>query len=137
MDNKTIIDDCIKVFSVNKEIYIHNEDIINEIDKYYENYEDKKTMILHEFIKFVNNRLNTDEKYMKRYMMYKRRELFEWFYSEEFKRQVKDIKELSNIEYYVYLTNKKMREQLLKMENRMMYMMVIIVIMTIINICQI
>ena len=134
MDKKTIIDDCIKVFSVNKEIYIHNEDIISEMDKYYDNYEDKKTMILHEFIKFVNNRLNTDEKYMKRYMMYKRRELFDWFYSDEFKGQVKEIRELSNIEYYIYLTNRKMRERMGMMEQRMNYMMIVIIIMTILNV---
>ena len=61
---KTIIEDCIKVFSVNKEIYIHNENIMNEIEKYYDNYEEKKMIILNEFIKFVNNRVNTDERYM-------------------------------------------------------------------------
>ena len=134
---KTIIEDCIKVFSVNKEIYIHNENIMNEIEKYYDNYEEKKMIILNEFIKFVNNRVNTDERYMKRYAMYKRRELFEWFYSDEFKNQMKDIRvnELSYIEYYVYITNKKMREQIVRMENRINYMLIIFIVMTLMNIC--
>jgi len=136
MENRMVIEDCIKVFTVNKEIYIHNEDIINEMEKYYEKYEEKEIIILSEFIKFVKNRLNMDDRYMKRYEMYKRRELFDWFYSEEFKEKMSEIniRDKSNIEYYVYLSNKKMSNEIKKMKLMIRYMIIVIIVMMMMNV---
>jgi hypothetical protein len=136
MENRMVIEDCIKVFTVNKEIYIHNEDIINEMEKYYEKYEEKEIIILSEFIKFVKNRLNMDDRYMKRYEMYKRRELFDWFYSEEFKEKMSEIniRDKSNIEYYVYLSNKKMNNEIKKMKLMIRYMIIVIIVMMMMNV---
>ena len=73
-----IINDCIKVFNDNKNDYFINLNIVDNIDKYYDNYQDIKNATLTQFINFVKEKTKDNQKY--NYFQLKI-----WFHTNEFK----------------------------------------------------
>jgi len=95
-----IINDCIKVFNNNKEDYFIDLNIVDKIDKYYDNYQDIKNATLTQFINFVKEKTGNNNK------NYNSFQLKIWFHSNEFKSRLRNLRDLSDIEYYIYITNK-------------------------------
>ncbi len=111
-----IINDCIKVFNDNKEDYFVNLNIVNNIDKYYDNYQDIKNATLNQFINFVKEKtINNNNK------NYNSFQLKIWFHSNEFKSRLYNLRDLSDIEYYIYITNKINKNKIIKLENKINY----------------
>ncbi len=118
-----IINDCIKVFNDNKEDYFVNLNIVNNIDKYYDNYQDIKNATLNQFINFVKEKtINNNNK------NYNSFQLKIWFHSNEFKSRLYNLRDLSDIEYYIYITNKINKNKI----NNLYYLFYLF---TFINIC--
>ncbi len=125
-----IINDCIKVFNENKEEFLINLNIIETIDTYYDNYKDITNNILTEFIKFTKNKLNVIKK-----TNYNISILENWFYSDEFKNKLINLRDPSNLEYYLYITNKNNKNKIKLLEKKInllllqswLYMIIIII----------
>jgi hypothetical protein len=109
-----IINDCIKVFNDNKNDYFINLNIVDNIDKYYDNYQDIKNATLTQFINFVKEKTKDNQKY--NYFQLKI-----WFHSNEFKSRLNNLRDLSDIEYYIYITNKINKNKIIKLENKINY----------------
>jgi len=116
-----IINDCIKVFNDNKEDYFVNLNIVNNIDKYYDNYQDIKNATLNQFINFVKEKTINNKNYNSF-------QLKIWFHSNEFKSRLYNLRDLSDIEYYIYITNKINKNKI----NNLYYLFYLF---TFINIC--
>jgi len=117
-----IINDCIKVFNDNKEDYFVNLNIVDNIDKYYDNYQDiKNATLITQFINFVKEKTKDNQKY--NYFQLKI-----WFHSNEFKSRLYNLRDLSDIEYYIYITNKINKNKI----NNLYYLFYLF---TFINIC--
>lgn len=116
-----IINDCIKVFNDNKNDYFINLNIVDNIDKYYDNYQDIKNATLTQFINFVKEKTENNKNY--NYFQLKI-----WFHSNEFKSRLNNLRDLSDIEYYIYITNKINKNKI----NNLYYLFCLF---TFINIC--
>jgi hypothetical protein len=116
-----IINDCIKVFNDNKEDYFVNLNIVDNIDKYYDNYQDIKNATLNQFINFVKEKTVNNKNYNSF-------QLKIWFHSNEFKSRIYNLRDLSDIEYYIYITNKINKNKI----NNLYYLFYLF---TFINIC--
>lgn len=126
-----IINDCIKIFNANKEEYFVNLDIVDKIDNYYDNYEDIINGTLNEFIKFIKEKIEENNK------NYDYIELKELFYSDEFKKRLDNLRDLSNLEYYLYITNKINNKKIKLLENKINYLLFYFVALTILNLFNI
>lgn len=130
-----LLDDCVKIIDKNRSSYIPSEKISNEIDNYYDNYEDIKQSLEDEFIKYVRNKIITDEHSMNRYKTYGLKELEHWFYDDDFKDNLnKNIRDLSNLEYYVYLSNKTNKEKIKDLEFKIFYISFLFIMVCLTNI---
>lgn len=109
-----IINDCIKVFTDNKDNFLIDLNIVDKIDSYYDNYKDITNNILTEFIKFTKNKLNIIEK-----PKYNISILENWFYSDEFKNKLINLRDPSNLEYYLYITNKNNKNKIKLLERKL------------------
>ena len=116
-----IINDCIKIFNENKEDYFIDVNIIDKIDKYYDNYLDIKNAILNQYINFVKEKTINNNNYSSF-------QLKKWFYSDEFKSRLYNLRDISDIEYYIYTTNKINKNKI----NNLYYLFYLF---TFINIC--
>lgn len=116
-----IINDCIKVFNDNKEDYFIDLNIVDNINKYYDNYQDIKNATLTQFINFVKEKTENNKNY--NYFQLKI-----WFHSNEFKSRLNNLRDLSDIEYYIYITNKINKNKI----NNLYYLFCLF---TFINIC--
>jgi len=116
-----IINDCIKIFNENKEDYFIDVNIIDKIDKYYDNYLDIKNAILNQYINFVKEKTINNNNYNSF-------QLKKWFYSDEFKSRLYNLRDISDIEYYIYTTNKINKNKI----NNLYYLFYLF---TFINIC--
>jgi hypothetical protein len=110
-----IINDCIEVFNDNKEDYFIDLNIVDKIDKYYDNYQDIKNATLNQFINFVKEKTGNNNK------NYNSFQLKIWFHSNEFKSRLHNLRDLSDIEYYIYITNKINKNKITKLENKINY----------------
>lgn len=126
-----IINDCIKIFNANKEEYFVNLDIVDKIDNYYDNYEDIINGTLNEFINFIKEKIEENNK------NYDYIELKELFYSDEFKKRLDNLRDLSNLEYYLYITNKINNKKIKLLENKINYLLFYFVALTILNLFNI
>lgn len=126
-----IINDCIKIFNSNKEEYFVNLDIVDKIDDYYDNYEDIINGTLNEFIKFIKEKIEENNR------SYDYIELKELFYSDEFKERLDNLRDLSNLEYYLYITNKINNKKIKLLENKINYLLFSFVALTILNLFNI
>lgn len=106
-----IINDCIKIFNENKDDYLDNLEIVDIIDDYYDNYDDIKNATLNEFVSYVKSKIKVDKPYT--YF-----NLREWFNSAEFKHHLKHLRDPSNLEYYLYITNKNNKNKLRELEKK-------------------
>lgn len=129
-----IINDSIMVIKKNKDNYIPNTSIVNEIDEYYDNYKDIQEFLENKFITYVKNKIASDLHAKNRYLIYGIRELEFLFEDEDFKSTLTDIRNLKNLEYYVYLTNKANKNKINNLEFKLNYLTFILVCITIINI---
>lgn len=129
-----IINDSIMVIKKNKNKYIPNTSIVEEIDEYYNNYKEIQEFLENKFITYVKNKISSDLHAKNRYLIYGIRELEFLFEDEEFKSTLTDIRNLKNLEYYVYLTNKANKNKINNLEFKLNYLTFILVCITIINI---
>lgn len=122
MVESDIVNDCIKVFNDNKDDYFVNLNIVDNIDNYYDNYLDIKNSTLNQFIDFVKEKIkyNNDK-----YTVF---QLKIWFYSNEFRTRLCNLRDVSDIEYYIYITNKINKNKI----NKLYYLFYLF---TFINIC--
>ena len=109
-----IINDCIKVFNDYKDDYFIDFKVIDNIDNYYDNYLDIRNSTLNQFINFVKEKTKDNQKY--NYFQLKI-----WFHSNEFKSRLNNLRDLSDIEYYIYITNKINKNKIIKLENKINY----------------
>jgi hypothetical protein len=110
-----IINDCIKVFNDYKDDYFIDFKVIDNIDNYYDNYLDIRNSTLNQFINFVKEKTKDNQKY--NYFQLKI-----WFHSNEFKSKLYNLRDLSDIEYYVYITNKNNKNKISLLENKINYL---------------
>lgn len=137
MSSKTeadIINECMLVIKRNRNKYIPNISIVDEIDNYYDNYKDIQDSLENKFISYVKNKIATDLHAKNRYSIYGIKELEFLFEDEEFKSTLNDIRNLTNLEYYLYLTNKTNKDKIEKLEFKLNYLTLIFVIITIVNV---
>ena len=109
-----IINDCIKVFNDYKDDYFIDFKVIDNIDNYYDNYLDIRNSTLNQFINFVKEKTENNKNY--NYFQLKI-----WFHSNEFKSRLNNLRDLSDIEYYIYITNKISKNKIIKLENKINY----------------
>jgi len=131
MTEADIINDCIDIVKRNKYNYIPKIEIKTEIDNYYDNYKDIYDALEHEFITYVKTKLNESHYLSERYRLYGKKELEYWFLDdEEFKGSMTKIRNLSNLEYYVYLNNKVYSSKINCLEAKINYLSIVFIIFT-------
>lgn len=110
-----IINDCIKIFNEYKDDFLNNLEIVEIIDDYYDNYDDIKNSIINEFVNFVKNKTNGNYTY---------NDLREFLNSNEFKNNLKNLRDSSNIEYYIYITNKHNKNKIKELERKINFLFI-------------
>lgn len=110
-----IINDCIKIFNEYKDNFLNNLEIVDIIDDYYDNYDDIKNSIINEFVNFVKNKTNGNYTY---------NDLREFLNSNEFKNNLKNLRDSSNIEYYIYITNKHNKNKIKELERKINFLFI-------------
>ncbi len=133
-DDISLVYNCISVINKNKNSYIPSAKITEDIDNYYDKYNDIEQSLEDKFIIYVREKINNDENLKRRYEIYGIKELEHWFYDEEFKSKINNIREISNIEYYVYLSNKNTKDKIKSLENKLYYITFLFIIMTLHNV---
>jgi len=130
-----LVNDCIKIINMNKNIYIPSDEIIDEIDNYYNKFDDIKDLLEDEFIRYVREKITNDIHLLNRYNKYGIDELKEWFNNEEFKKIIENkIRNLSNLEYYVYLTNKINKKKIKDLQFKLNYITLLFAFICLTNI---
>jgi len=134
MTEADIINDCIDIVKKHKDNYLPTINITHEIDNYYDNYKDIYDSLEHEFITYVKAKLNESHYLKERYRLYGKKEIEYWFLDDEdFKSSLSKVRNLSNLEYYVYINNKVYTKKIDKLQSKVDYLLLIFVIMTIIQ----
>lgn len=110
-----LINDCIKIFNEYKDDFLNNFEIVDIIDDYYDNYDDIKNSIINEFVNFVKNKTNGNYTY---------NDLREFLNSDEFKNNLKNLRDSSNIEYYIYITNKHNKNKIKELEKKINFLFI-------------
>ena len=132
MTESDIINDCIDIVKRNKNNYLPNITITDEINNYYDNYKDIYDSLEHEFITYVKGKLNESHYLRERYRLYGKKELEYWFIDDEdFKSSLGKIRNLSNLEYYVYINNKVYTKKIDGLQSKVDYLLFIFILMTI------
>ena len=130
-----LIDDCITIINNNQSLYIPCRTIIEELDNYYDNYADIKQSLEDEFIRYVRNKINSDKESEDRYIEYGSDELENWFYDDDFKEKLNNnIRNLSNTEYYIYMTNKINKKKIKDLEAKINYIYFLFICLCLTNI---
>ena len=134
LDDISLVYNCISVINKNKNSYIPSSKITEEIDNYYDKYDDIKQTLEDKFIRYVKEKIETDSNFKMRYELYGIKELEHWFYDDEFKSKINDIRDISNVEYYIYLTNKNNKNKIKGLEFKLYYITFLFIIMTLHNV---
>ena len=134
VDEIDLVYNCISVVNKNKNSYIPSSKIAEEIDSYYDKYDDIEQSLEDKFIIYVREKINNDENLKRRYEIYRIKELEHWFYDEDFKYKLNDIRDISNIEYYIYLTNKHNKNKIKGLEFKLYYITFLFIIISLYNI---
>lgn len=133
LDDISLVYNCISVINKNKNSYIPSSKITEEIDNYYDKYDDIEQTLEDKFIRYVKKKIETDSNFKMRYELYGIKELEHWFYDDEFKSKINDIRDISNVEYYIYLTNKNNKNKIKDLEFKLYYITFLFIIMTLHN----
>ena len=134
IDEISLVYNCISVVNKNKSNYIPSSQIIEDIDNYYDKYDDIQHSLEDKFIRYVREKVNTNIHLNNRYQLYGIKELEHWFYDDDFKETINDIRDISNLEYYIYLSNKKTADKIKNLELRLFYITIIFAIVCLNNI---
>ena len=134
LDDISLVYNCISVINKNKNSYIPSSKITEEIDNYYDKYDDIKQTLEDKFIRYVKEKIETDSNFKMRYELYGIKELEHWFYDDEFKSKINDIRDISNVEYYIYLSNKNNKNKIKDLEFKLYYITFLFIIMTLHNV---
>lgn len=134
LDDISLVYNCISVINKNKNSYIPSSKITEEIDNYYDKYDDIEQTLEDKFIRYVKEKIETDSNFKMRYELYGIKELEHWFYDDEFKSKINDIRDISNVEYYIYLTNKNNKNKIKDLEFKLYYITFLFIIMTLHNV---
>jgi len=134
MTEADIVNDCIDIVRKYKDFYIPSENITDEINDYYDNYKDIYDSLENQFIIYVKETLNECDYLKQRYRVYGKKELKYWFLeNENFKKSLVKIRNLSNLEYYVYINNKIYNKKIEKLESKINYLLFVFIISVIIH----
>jgi hypothetical protein len=134
LDDISLVYNCISVINKNKNSYIPSSKITEEIDNYYDKYDDIEQILEDKFIRYVKEKIETDSNFKLRYELYGIKELEHWFYDDEFKSKINDIRDISNVEYYIYLTNKNNKNKIKDLEFKLYYITFLFIIITLHNV---
>lgn len=134
LDDISLVYNCISVINKNKNSYIPSSKITEEIDNYYDKYDDIEQILEDKFIRYVKEKIETDSNFKMRYELYGIKELEHWFYDDEFKSKINDIRDISNVEYYIYLSNKNNKNKIKDLELKLYYITFLFIIMTLHNV---
>lgn len=134
LDDISLVYNCISVINKNKNSYIPSSKITEEIDNYYDKYDDIEQTLEDKFIRYVKEKIETDSNFKMRYELYGIKELEHWFYDDEFKSKINDIRDISNVEYYIYLSNKNNKNKIKDLEFKLYYITFLFIIMTLHNV---
>lgn len=134
LDDISLVYNCISVINKNKNSYIPSSKITEEIDNYYDKYDDIEQTLEDKFIRYVKEKIETDSNFKMRYELYGIKELEHWFYDDEFKSKINDIRDISNVEYYIYLSNKNNKNKIKDLELKLYYITFLFIIMTLHNV---
>jgi len=134
LDDISLVYNCISVINKNKNSYIPSSKITEEIDNYYDKYDDIEQTLEDKFIRYVKEKIETDSNFKMRYELYGIKELEHWFYDDEFKSKINDIRDISNVEYYIYLSNKNNKNKIKDLEFKLYYITFLFIIITLHNV---
>lgn len=115
------LEDCNNLFNKFKYNYYSNEDIIIEIDNYYNNYDENINKTKTNFINYMKLKYENDNHFKKRYELYGKNELENLIISNEILIIPERYK--SDQEYYLYTKIKKIE--------KIIFILIIIIIINI------
>jgi len=133
-NNDDIINNCILIVNKYKNNYIPDNTVIDDIDNYYNNYNHIIYSIQNQFILYVKSKINNNDYLALRYNLYKEKELEYWFLDPEFKNLLKDLRKVSDLEYYLYQTNKINKNKIKSLEYKINYLLIIFIFITFLQI---